>query len=226
MRTVAVALGSNLPFEGEPSAVVVARAARALDARSGGPIHDPRLSRLYLTEPVVVDALGPPGGPKLGHDRPGHALGGSFVNAVVAGRASLDPPALLAQLHEIEARFGRDRTLQPHGAARTLDLDLLLVGELVIGHGAWADGASSGASQSRAMLGRVLVPLRVPHAGLLALPGPTAATSAEPARLFVLAPLADVLPEVVVPVIGRRVGELAALARAVFGPSSVRTIPA
>jgi 2-amino-4-hydroxy-6-hydroxymethyldihydropteridine diphosphokinase len=46
-----------------------------------------------------------------------------FVNAVAAIRTDLAPPALLAVLHEVEDRFGRERS-EPN-APRTLDLDLL-----------------------------------------------------------------------------------------------------
>jgi 2-amino-4-hydroxy-6-hydroxymethyldihydropteridine diphosphokinase len=46
-----------------------------------------------------------------------------FVNGVVAVETALDPTALLALLHQIEARFGRVR--RERNAARVLDLDLL-----------------------------------------------------------------------------------------------------
>lgn len=46
-----------------------------------------------------------------------------FVNAVVRVETNLGPGALLARLHEIEARFGRERR-EPN-AARTLDLDIV-----------------------------------------------------------------------------------------------------
>jgi 2-amino-4-hydroxy-6-hydroxymethyldihydropteridine diphosphokinase len=46
-----------------------------------------------------------------------------FVNGVAAVETTLDPVALLALLHEIEARFGRVR--RERNAARVLDLDLL-----------------------------------------------------------------------------------------------------
>ena len=58
------------------------------------------------------------------------ATGPDFVNAVVAIETTLAAPALLAQLHEIEARHGRERSTR--NAPRTLDLDLLLYGDRVI----------------------------------------------------------------------------------------------
>src|SRR5579863_301505 len=46
-----------------------------------------------------------------------------FVNAVIAVATELPPRALLAQLHRIEARFGRVR--REVNGARPLDLDIL-----------------------------------------------------------------------------------------------------
>jgi 2-amino-4-hydroxy-6-hydroxymethyldihydropteridine diphosphokinase len=46
-----------------------------------------------------------------------------FVNAVAAVETDLSPAALLAELHEVEAAFGRRRSMP--NAPRTLDLDLL-----------------------------------------------------------------------------------------------------
>ena len=58
-----------------------------------------------------------------------------FINAVVAlevlDTAALTPPQLLAALFAIEARFGRQRSVP--NAARTLDLDLLLYDDVVLG---------------------------------------------------------------------------------------------
>ncbi len=56
----------------------------------------------------------------------GHAQQPDFVNAVAKLETALAPTALLAALHEIEKRHGRDRPYR--NAPRTLDLDLLLYG--------------------------------------------------------------------------------------------------
>jgi 2-amino-4-hydroxy-6-hydroxymethyldihydropteridine diphosphokinase len=58
---------------------------------------------------------------------PVDAPGPDYVNAVVALRTTLSAAALLRALHEIEARFGRQRSMR--NEPRTLDLDLLLYGE-------------------------------------------------------------------------------------------------
>jgi 2-amino-4-hydroxy-6-hydroxymethyldihydropteridine diphosphokinase len=53
-----------------------------------------------------------------------------FLNAAVTGVTTLTPRALLAALLLIERDAGRERPFP--GAARTLDLDLLLFGDQVI----------------------------------------------------------------------------------------------
>ncbi|WP_374674702.1 2-amino-4-hydroxy-6-hydroxymethyldihydropteridine diphosphokinase [Ideonella sp.] len=97
-----VGLGANL---GDALAQVRA----ALDAL--GEVPQTRLvarSSLYTSAPV--DASGP-----------------DYVNAVAVLDTALAPHALLAELQDIERRFGRERPY--HHAPRTLDLDLLLQGE-------------------------------------------------------------------------------------------------
>jgi len=59
---------------------------------------------------------------------PVDAPGPDYVNAVVELRTTLDAASLLQALHAIEARFGRARPTR--NAPRTLDLDLLLYGDL------------------------------------------------------------------------------------------------
>ena len=54
----------------------------------------------------------------------------TFLNGAAAGETSLSARDLLNRLLETEERFGRER---PHpGAARTLDLDLILYGSAII----------------------------------------------------------------------------------------------
>lgn len=68
-----------------------------------------RASAFYRTEPI--DAHGP-----------------DYLNAVAAIDTTLAPHELLAQLQRIEAAHGRERPYRH--APRTLDLDLLLYGEV------------------------------------------------------------------------------------------------
>lgn len=58
--------------------------------------------------------------------------GEPFLNACVALRTSLEPAALLAGLLETERRLGRERSGEQGYASRTLDLDLILYGDLVL----------------------------------------------------------------------------------------------
>ena len=53
-----------------------------------------------------------------------------FLNAVAMGWSADAPATLLARLRRIEDERGRERPFE--GAPRTLDLDLVLVGELVV----------------------------------------------------------------------------------------------
>ena len=55
-----------------------------------------------------------------------------FVNAAVLLETELRPLPLLEALLEIERGFGRDRAAGPPKGPRTLDLDLLLYGDLVL----------------------------------------------------------------------------------------------
>jgi 2-amino-4-hydroxy-6-hydroxymethyldihydropteridine diphosphokinase len=101
---ILVALGANLPTpEGTPPAATLRRAAAALAALPG--LRPVALSRLWDSAAVPPSAQ-----PR-------------FVNAVMALEGSVDPDALLAALHGIEARFRRVRG--EANAARTLDLDLI-----------------------------------------------------------------------------------------------------
>ena len=105
MSIAYVALGANL---GNP----VGTLNSAIDMLKS--LADTRLtasSSLYRTAPVGL------------HNQP------DFINAVVALDTKLTPFALLEQLFAIEARFGRMRTVK--NAPRTLDLDLLLHGDVV-----------------------------------------------------------------------------------------------
>lgn len=88
--------------------------------------------------------------------------GPDYLNAVVLLETALAPQRLLGALHEIERAHGRERSYQ--NAPRTLDLDLLLYGELQCS----------------------TAELTLPHPRLHE-------------RAFVLLPLAEIAPALVVP---------------------------
>jgi 2-amino-4-hydroxy-6-hydroxymethyldihydropteridine diphosphokinase len=102
---VYVGVGSNLGDRWGRLAL----AARALSAAPG--ISLLRASRVWDTAPV-----GPP--------QP------RYLNAVLELETELDPQELLRVLQEVEREGGRVRGAR--WGARTLDLDLLLAGELVV----------------------------------------------------------------------------------------------
>ena len=104
---VVVALGANLAKEGDPPEVTLAGAVACLGSDIG--LGGVAVSRFYDTDPV--------GGP----DQP------TYVNAVVTATTTLSPTSLLRELHDVEARFGRVRTV--HWGPRTLDLDLVQYGD-------------------------------------------------------------------------------------------------
>lgn len=103
-----IAFGSNLAGARGDPAEQVRSAMEAVAALGEGGGASP--SRLWRSP------AWPPGGPP-------------YVNAAMAIRTGLPPDDLLAALHRIEAAFGRERGAR--WAARTLDLDLLAVGDLV-----------------------------------------------------------------------------------------------
>ena len=105
-RIVYIGLGSNL---GDRRAALRAALAE-LDAADGVDVL--RVSEFLETEPV--------GGPPQGR----------FLNAA-ALRTALPPRALLGLLQQTEDRLGRERSVR--WGPRTLDLDILLCGEQVVG---------------------------------------------------------------------------------------------
>ena len=99
---ILIGIGANLPSDyGSPLESCVA----ALDALGNMAVRVVRQSRWYTSAPVPAST------------QPW------FVNGVAALDCRLDPAALLKLLHEVEARFGRERSAP--AAPRTLDLDLL-----------------------------------------------------------------------------------------------------
>ena len=105
---ILIGLGANLAGPaGDPRAQVLA----ALAALPGEGIRVARRSRLWRS-PAWPDPRDP-----------------AFVNAVVRVESALDPAALLAALHRVEAALGRVRGAP--NAPRAIDLDLLDLDGLV-----------------------------------------------------------------------------------------------
>ena len=106
MQRVAIALGSNLGDRRAALAFAADRLAALLD--------NSVLSDIIETDPV---------GEGL-EDQP------LYLNAALVGETSLDARALLDALRQIETDYGRTRPFP--GAARTLDLDLVLFGDSLV----------------------------------------------------------------------------------------------
>jgi 2-amino-4-hydroxy-6-hydroxymethyldihydropteridine diphosphokinase len=105
-RPVAIAIGSNL---GDRRAAI----GFALDRLSS------ILSSIALSDIIETDPEG--------EGLEGQPL---YLNAVVAGSTTLDARAVLDALLDIERDYGRNRPFP--GAPRTLDLDLVLLGDEII----------------------------------------------------------------------------------------------
>jgi 2-amino-4-hydroxy-6-hydroxymethyldihydropteridine diphosphokinase len=155
-----IALGANL---GDP-VLTVSKAIAAL--RELPQTEFVAASSLYRTAPVG-----------LKHQP-------DFINAVVELIAVSPAPTLLEALFAIEGRFGRQRSVK--NAPRTLDLDLLLYGDVV------SDDPQ----------------LTLPHPRLHE-------------RAFVLAPLAEIAPQLSIP--GR--GSVAALLLRCAGQQVEKLLP-
>lgn len=112
-----------------------------------------RVSSLYQTEPV------------------GYKEQEDFINAVAAFETDLSPANLLALCHSIEEKLGRKRVIR--WGPRSIDLDILLYGDLIVSQ---AD-------------------LVIPH--------PLMAS-----RKFVLAPLVEIDPSVIHPVLKKNAAQL------------------
>lgn len=109
-RTGYVGLGSNLGDR----AAAIDRAAHALAATAG----------IAVTARSSTVETAPVGGPA----QP------SYLNAVVRVQTSLAPLELLRICQAIEADGGRDRSGEERWGPRPIDLDLLLLGDLVVHH--------------------------------------------------------------------------------------------
>jgi 2-amino-4-hydroxy-6-hydroxymethyldihydropteridine diphosphokinase len=110
MSLATIALGANLPSSAGSPEVTLAAAAERLAALGRVTAR----SSLYSTSPVGVE------------DQP------RFLNAVAVLETDLSPRDLLNGLLAIELEFGRERAASPPNGPRTLDLDILFYGDLVL----------------------------------------------------------------------------------------------
>lgn len=165
-----IALGSNKNSSWGDPTETVKNAMRTLEKLAQARVYE---SRLYATPAFPADA------------------GPDFVNAAVAMRTDKTAHQLLDTLHQIEAAAGRER----HGRwnQRTLDLDLLALGALVLPddetQSHWRNLPLTKQQQ------RAPSELILPHPRMQD-------------RAFVLVPLADVAPDWQHPLLGANVRDM------------------
>lgn len=167
-----IALGANLPHEGAAPSITLKHALDALAQATSMPVVT---SRMYRT-PCFPKGAGP-----------------DYVNAaaVLSVPADWDAPHLLARLHGIEQDHGRTRDTR--WGMRTLDLDLIAMGDAVLPDRAtWAQWRDLPPAEQARTAPDTLV---LPHPRLQD-------------RAFVLVPLADVAPDWRHPITGRSVTEM------------------
>lgn len=167
-----IAFGANLPFEDNPPEATI---RLAVDALAGEGLDVLALSPAYAT-PCFPAGAGP-----------------DYVNAaaVLSSADQDDLASILAGLHRVEARFGRER-LQRWGM-RTLDIDLLAAGDSVL-----PDAVTQDRWRNLPLAKQVST---TPDS--LILPHPRLQD-----RAFVLVPLADVAPDWVHPRTGLSVRQM------------------
>ncbi len=166
---ILLALGGNLPSRVGVPLVTLSMALKCLNRKE---IALRAVSRFYET-PCFPEGAGP-----------------DYVNAAAVVASALPAAEVLARLHEIEADFGRAR--ETRWGMRTLDIDLIAMGDLVVPdhqtQQAWRDLPMQ--EQVRATPDQLILP----HPRLQD-------------RAFVLGPLMDIAPYWKHPLLGKTVAD-------------------
>lgn len=108
LRPVYIAIGSNR----DNPPIMIRQALRTL--KNNPAFNNFRVSRLVWTEPV------------------GPVSQARFLNGVVAATTEWEAECILALLHAIEGSLGRNRAKETRWGPRPIDLDLLMLGDVVL----------------------------------------------------------------------------------------------
>ncbi len=169
-KLAAIAIGSNSPSGKGDSLATVISALVEIQRDIGQIVA---VSRFFRT-PAYPPGSGP-----------------DFVNAAALVASSMSAEEVLAALHRIEAAAGRTREIR--WGARTLDLDLLILGDTVL----------PDRDTQKAWMALPLEKQKQDAPDRLILPHPRIQD-----RGFVLIPLAEIAPAMVHPVTGLTVAEM------------------
>ncbi|GHF29706.1 2-amino-4-hydroxy-6-hydroxymethyldihydropteridine diphosphokinase [Kordiimonas sediminis] len=164
---VVLALGGNLPG---PFGNCITTLQKAVSALPEFGVEIDQVSSLYQTSPV------PPTGQP------------DFLNLALLGRTAKSPQSLMAALHALEERLGRER--EERWSARTLDIDIIFYGDAILPDDTAWKAAAEHTDPSYAP-----PEVTVPHPRMHK-------------RAFVLVPLTDIAPAYIHPVLGQSVSAL------------------
>jgi 2-amino-4-hydroxy-6-hydroxymethyldihydropteridine diphosphokinase len=110
MEVVTLGLGANRSFNNSSPVQTLLLAVRALRSV----LSDLRFSSVYQTGALYVTDQA------------------DFYNMVVRGGFEGSPQTLLSCIHDIENRYGRDRSQEIRNGPRTLDIDIELFGNTLV----------------------------------------------------------------------------------------------